>query len=74
MIATLSVVCQFIYLGALNWQFFLVVGFFNCISAFAGVTCAGRIVKITGRQSTLIFILTGAILFAAVMLPLKYLF
>ena len=72
MVSTMSVSGQFVYLKVINWPFAIMFGIIQAISTYVGIKYANRIVRLTGRQSILIFLLAGTLLICLVCLPLKY--
>jgi uncharacterized membrane protein YfcA len=73
LISTLSVTSQFLYMGILNIPYAVYLGLIQLVAAYLGVTQVNRIVKLTGRQSVIVMILTFVLFIALISLPVKYL-
>jgi uncharacterized membrane protein YfcA len=73
LISTLSVTSQFLYMGILNIPYAAYLGLIQLVAAYLGVTQVNRIVKLTGRQSVIVMILTFVLFIALISLPVKYL-
>ena len=58
---------------AINLPYAGLIGIFTALGAIIGVTQSNRIVKVTGRQSVIVFFLALTIAVAFVALPIKYL-
>ncbi len=72
MISTLSVTFQFIYKSQLNFAYTGFLSVFIFVSGLLGLTYVNKLVKYTGRQSVIVFILTFVLFSAFLLLPLKY--
>lgn len=70
MIASIVVALQFWLLGQLNLAFAILLGAVTLISAYAGITGVNAYVKRTGKQSTILVILTIVLTVALFMMPL----
>lgn len=73
LISTISVTSQFLYIGILNLEYALVLGIFTFMGSYLGITQVNRLVKITGRQSIIVFTLALVLGISFIALPLKYL-
>ncbi|TNV71785.1 hypothetical protein FGO68_gene6593 [Halteria grandinella] len=73
LISSTSVTSQFIYMGILNYQYALIGGIFTFTGSYLGLTQVNRIVKITGKQSIIVFTLALVLGISFIALPLKYL-
>jgi uncharacterized membrane protein YfcA len=49
MIASVSVAIQFIYIGAMNFQFALIFGGMTIVAAYCGITAVNIYVKKSGK-------------------------
>ena len=56
----------------LNFDYFLLLSGFIFLSALIGLTQVNRIVKKTGRQSIIVFIISIVLFASFVIIPLKY--
>lgn len=72
LISTLSVTSQFLYMGVMNIPYAVYLGLIQLVAAYLGVTQVNQIVKLTGRQSVIVIILTFVLLIALISLPVKY--
>ena len=61
------------YKGQLNYGYFLVIGTFIFLSSYLGLIQVARIVKKTGRQSIIIFVMAFVFIVSFLILPVKYL-
>ena len=73
LISTLSVTSQFLYMGIMNIPYAVYLGLIQLLGAYLGVTQVNRIVKLTGRESVIVIILTLVLFIALLSLPVKYL-
>jgi uncharacterized membrane protein YfcA len=73
LISTLSVTSQFLYMGIMNIPYAVYLGLIQLLGAYLGVTQVNRIVKLTGRESVIVIILTFVLFIALLSLPVKYL-
>ena len=71
MIASLSVVIQFIYLGRLNWGYAYLFGLVTIFAAYTGIKSINEYVKRSGKQSVIAIMLVIVLVLAILMLPLK---
>lgn len=74
MVSTVSVSFQFIYMGLLNLEYAALIGGFVALGSAIGLTQVNKIVKVTGRQSVIVMVLTGVLFISFFCLPLKYIF
>eukprot|EP00347_Sterkiella_histriomuscorum_P014430 403360891 len=72
MISTFSVSLQFIYKGQLNYSYAYVIGAVVLFTAIIGLSVVERVVKKSGRQSIIVFIISFVLLISFLVLPLKY--
>ncbi len=72
MISSLSVTLQNIYKSQLNFGYFFLIGIFILGSAYLGLKQVNAIVKKTGRQSVIVFIMAFVLLVSFLILPAKY--
>jgi uncharacterized membrane protein YfcA len=72
LISCISVTSQFLYMGILNFQYAFILGIFTFTGSYLGITQVNRLVKITGRQSIIVFMTALVLAIAFVALPLKY--
>lgn len=73
MIASISVVIQFVYLGQLNAPFAILFGIVAFIAAYIGIRGVNIYMqKHGGRQSVITVILTVVLVFALLSLPIHY--
>ena len=72
MIASLSVVIQFLMQGMLDVEFAACFGVLSVVSAFVGIHFVNKIVQKTGKQSLIAILLTLVLVFALVSLPVNY--
>ena len=61
------------YKGQLNYEYFLMIGTFIFLSSYLGLIQVARIVKKTGRQSIIIFVMAFVFIVSFLILPVKYL-
>ena len=61
------------YKGQLNYGYFLMIGTFIFLSSYLGLIQVARIVKKTGRQSIIIFVMAFVFIVSFLILPVKYL-
>ena len=73
MIASMSVVLQFIYLDELYWHYAILFGVMTLLAAYAGIKSIKYYVEKTGKQSVITIILVVVLASALLSLPLKYL-
>jgi hypothetical protein len=62
------------FIGLLNYEYTIIVNFFVIVGSVIGLTQINRIVKLTGRQSYIVFILSLVLGLALVTIPIKYIF
>jgi hypothetical protein len=62
-----------VYKGQLNYGYFLMIGTFIFLSSYLGLIQVARIVKKTGRQSIIIFVMAFVFIVSFLILPVKYL-
>lgn len=72
MIASLSVAIQFIYIGAMNFQYAILFGFLTLIAAYTGITAVNIYVKRSGKQSVIAILLVIVLTLALISLPIDY--
>lgn len=72
MIASLSVVIQFVMSGQLSKDYALIMGVLAFISGFIGLTAVNNILKKTGKQSPIAIMLTCVLIIALALLPLNF--
>lgn len=72
MIASISVVVQFIYLDQLYWSYSIVFGILSIFGAYTGIGCVNAYIKRSGKQSVIAIILVVTLTLALLSLPLKY--
>lgn len=72
MIASISVAIQFIYIGAMNFQYAIMFGVLTLIAAYIGITAVNIYVKKSGKQSVIAILLVLVLTMALVSLPIDY--
>jgi uncharacterized membrane protein YfcA len=72
MVSSLSVTLQYIYKDQLNYGFFMLIGLFIFLSSYLGLIQVAKIVKKTGRQSIIIFVMAFVFIVSFLILPVKY--
>ena len=73
MIASFSVVIQFLMANQLYMGFALTFGFMSMIAAYVGINAVNKYIQRTGKQSLITILLTIVLVFAVISLPLNYL-
>ena len=61
------------YKGQLNYGYFIMIGTFIFLSSYLGLIQVARLVKKTGRQSIIIFVMAFVFIVSFLILPVKYL-
>ena len=61
------------YKGQLNYGYFIMIGTFIFLSSYLGLIQVARVVKRTGRQSIIIFVMAFVFIVSFLILPVKYL-
>ena len=72
MISSLSVTLQYVFKGKLNYGFLLLIGTFILLSSYLGLIQVAKLVKKTGRQSIIIFVMAFVFIVSFLILPVKY--
>jgi len=72
MIASLSVAIQFMYIGAMNYQYAILFGFLTLLAAYTGITAVNIYVKRSGKQSVIAILLVIVLTLALISLPIDY--
>ena len=73
MVASISVVSQFVYSGQLNPHYAILFGLMALVCSYSGIKAVNYYLKKTGgKQSIIAVILTIILIFALVSLPLHY--
>lgn len=72
MIASVSVVFQFIYIGQLYYYYAMIFGAMTIFAAFTGIKLVNIYIKKSGKQSIITILLVIVLTLALVSLPLKY--
>ncbi|TNV79501.1 hypothetical protein FGO68_gene11049 [Halteria grandinella] len=72
MVSSLSVTLQFMFKDKLNYGYLLFMGIFIFLSALLGLKQVNRLVKKTGRQSIIVFIISFVLFTSFMILPFKY--
>jgi hypothetical protein len=62
-----------VYKGQLNYGYFIMIGTFIFLSSYLGLIQVARVVKRTGRQSIIIFVMAFVFIVSFLILPVKYL-
>jgi hypothetical protein len=62
-----------VYKGQLNYGYFIMIGTFIFLSSYLGLIQVARLVKKTGRQSIIIFVMAFVFIVSFLILPVKYL-
>jgi hypothetical protein len=62
-----------VYKGQLNYGYFIMIGTFIFLSSYIGLIQVARVVKRTGRQSIIIFVMAFVFIVSFIILPVKYL-
>jgi uncharacterized membrane protein YfcA len=71
-ISALSVTIMFFMRNQLNIDYALFIGVLILVSSLVGLTLVNSVVKKTGRQSVIVFILAFVIFATFLLLPFKY--
>jgi uncharacterized membrane protein YfcA len=72
MIASISVAIQFIYIGAMNFQYACLFGVMTLFAAYTGITAVNMYIKRSGKQSVIAILLVIVLTLALVSLPIDY--
>jgi len=72
MIASVSVAIQFMYIGAMNFQYAALFGGLTLIAAYTGITAVNIYVKRSGKQSVIAILLVLVLTLALISLPIDY--
>ena len=72
MIASLSVAIQFVYIGAMKFDFAILFGTLTLFAAYTGITAVNIYVKRSGKQSVIAILLVIVLTLALISLPIDY--
>ena len=72
MVASFSVVIQFLMAKLLDWEYALIFGVVSFASALVGIVVVNRLVQKSGKQSIIAIILAGVLVLALILLPINY--
>ena len=72
MIASLSVAIQFVYIGAMKFDFAIMFGTLTLFAAYTGITAVNIYVKRSGKQSVIAILLVIVLTLALISLPIDY--
>lgn len=72
MIASVSVVIQFLMAGQLSPDYAKCFGIISFFSAFVGIYFVNKIIQKSGKQSIIAILLTLVLIVAIILLPINY--